>query len=168
MSSSLWFSHRVCPSQLPPLPPSCLPVSSFLHSLIHWGQHLDCAKCLCVMYVCVRSPTHCSGLQFLYSKAKERGRGQSLLAGLPVGFSWHVKLAFTSRQSVTSGAGWCKRQLKLATSSVDVMRQQQFWWRQRRCGGISQLLVGAKRKKGWGGFSERRKGNVWMKESIFF
>lgn len=155
MSSCLWFSHRVCPSQLPSHP-SCLPVSSFLHSWTHWGQHLDCAKCLpCVRNVCVCVHTAFPRTLFwsavLYNDP-EVHKPRSESPRCPAGrFSWHVKLDSTSRQSVTSGAGWCKCQLKLATSSVDVMGQQQLWWWQRRCGvgGTDQLRVGAKGTGGW-------------------
>lgn len=86
MSSCLWFSQRLCPSQLPSHP-SCLPVSSSLHSQTLWGQHLDGSKCLSP--VCAA----CAGRQCC-TVTQRSPRSESLCG--PAGrFSWHVKLAST-------------------------------------------------------------------------
>lgn len=93
-------------------PPSPTPAVCLSHPLcILWltGGNIWTVLnvCAAVCIVCVCAHAAFSHTLFwsavLYSKAKDRGRGQSLLAGPPVGSSWHVKLASTSRQSVTSG-----------------------------------------------------------------
>lgn len=161
MSSWLWFSHRVCPSQLPSHP-SCLPVSSFLHSRTHWGQHLDCAK----VHVCT-PPAHCSSLQRRYSKAKTVPRSVS-----PCWPCQKVQLTceVSVHQSSASDlrvAGWLRvpteisRVLRGRDGAAALIRQ-----RRRGVGDIVWLHAGAEKKKARGGFSERSKGDGRMKENV--
>lgn len=99
MSSCLWFSHRVWPSQLHSHP-TRPPVLSFLNSRTHWGQHLACAKSphsVRSARVCACTALSCS---FIPANQKSpMSESPRWLAGA------NSKLASASHQPVTSRLG---------------------------------------------------------------
>lgn len=159
MSSCLWFSQRLCPSQLPSHP-SCLPVSSSLHSQTLWGQHLDGSKCL--SRVCVV----CAGRQCCTVNQKSpRSESPCWPAGR---FSWHVKLASTGGAWLQGG--WLiqtpteriLRGCDGAAAAATPVRTKKMWSR-----WFSTSFVRAQKTKGWGGFSKGGEGTGWMKECVW-
>lgn len=124
MSSCLWFSHRVWPSQLHSHP-AYPPVLYFLHSRTHWAQHLDCTKCP----HCVHSARVCACTSLFCSFIPVNCVTSSLLAFWCAQLTCEVSVRQSSACNLQGGwggvGGSCDRQLKWAISSVDVTAQRQ-------------------------------------------